>query len=224
MCVCSGDTWLAECILDNSSPELTWLDLHTDDHSDHIIHQLQRLHNLHELAIHDFDFHGKSFANSLGDPAEFRCLTVCLFFPLHVYSVPCFARRPCRQLLMLLPSLSPFSGILTLQALTALHLDFVTSRARSEFAWEKEQTFAYSLVTLRDLRRLTFEHLNGVSGSVMAGVLQVPKLEHLHVISMLEWKWSATTIGLLSAKAAAQWPGLRITFDQSEMATVGPGD
>ena len=76
MRMCSGDRWLASCILVNTSPQLTWLELHTDKHSDRLLHQLQQLHNLHELRIIDFDFSGKSFANGLGHHADFSGLTV----------------------------------------------------------------------------------------------------------------------------------------------------
>jgi hypothetical protein len=88
MRMCSGDRWLASCILVNTGPQLTWLDLHTDKHSDHLLHQLQQLHNLHELTITDFDFPGKCFANSLGHHANFSGLTVCLFFLFHVWGHP----------------------------------------------------------------------------------------------------------------------------------------
>jgi hypothetical protein len=227
MCVCSGDTWLAECILDNSSPELTWLDLHTDEHSDHMLHRLQQLHNLHELTIHHFSFPDKCFANSLGHHADFSRLTVCASSSCYMSAgYPGITRRDCRQhsccINAVAARLAPLIRMLTLQALTALLLKY--SAPSSVISCQEEQTLSKSLLTLRELRFLTFEQLDGVSGDVMAAVLQVPKLEYLRFSDMQDWEWSATTIGLLCAKAAAQRPGLRITFDQPETAAAGPAD
>ena len=119
--------------------------------------------------------------------------------------------------LMLLPKqLAPLHCMLNLQALTALHLNFA-GRVLSVPSWEEEQrTFSNSLMTLRELRCLTFQCMSGLSGDVMAAVLLMPRLEHLRFISFHGREWSATTIGLLSAKAAVQRPGLRITFEQRE--------
>ena len=118
---------------------------------------------------------------------------------------------------MLLPKqLAPLHCMLTMQALTALHLNFA-SRMLDETSWEEEErTFSKSLMTLRELRCLTFQFMNGMSGDAMAAMLLMPRLEHLRFISFYGREWSATTIGLLSAKAAAQRPGLRITFEQPE--------
>ena len=86
-----------------------------------------------------------------------------------------------------------------------------------ETSWEEEErTFSKSLMTLRELRCLTFQFMNGMSGDAMGAMLLMPRLEHLRFISFYGREWSATTIGLLSAKAAAQRPGLRITFEQPE--------
>lgn len=94
------------------------------------------------------------------------------------------------------------------QTLTALHLEDAVGIPSDA----DHRTLGF-LTTLCELRLLTFEALCGVSGDVVAGVLQMPKLQHLHFISMQDWEWSAATIGVLGAKAAAQRPGLRITFD-----------
>ena len=99
---------------------------------------------------------------------------------------------------------------LNLQALTALHLEASEEVGIPSDA--ESSPFGF-LATLRELRLLTFGCLRGVSSDIVAEVLQMPKLEHLRFMSMQYWEWTATTIGLLSAKAAAQRPGLRITFD-----------
>jgi hypothetical protein len=224
MWVCSGDRWLTGCILVNTGPQLTWLDLHTDKHSDHLLHQLQQLHSLHELTITDFSFPGKCFANSLGHHADFSALTVCLSSLFHVCRAPWYC-TPSLQAdiditLMLLPRQpAPLHCTLALQALTALQLNFA-GRVFGEPSWvEEERTFSNSLMTLRELRCLTFQFMYGMSGDVMAAVLLMPRLEHLRFISF-HVDWSATTIGLLSAKAAVQQPGLRITFEQREPLTM----
>ena len=96
MRVCSGDRWLTGCILVNTGPQLTWLDLHTDKHSDHLLDQLQQLHNLHELTITDFSSPGKCFANSLGLHVDFSSLTVCLFFLFRVCRAPWYCMLSLR--------------------------------------------------------------------------------------------------------------------------------
>jgi hypothetical protein len=127
--------------------------------------------------------------------------------------------------LMLLPKqLAPLHCMLTLQVLTALHLNFGGS-VLGEPSWvEDERTFSNSLTTLRELRCLTFQYMDGLSGDVMAAVLLMPRLEHLRFIQFHGREWSATTIGLLSAKAAAQLPGLRITFEQREQPKMPSPD
>lgn len=129
---------------------------------------------------------------------------------------------------MLLPKqLATLHCMLTLQVLTALHLNFGGTVLGGPSWEEEERTFSNSLVTLRELRCLTFQYMDGLSGDVMAAMLLLPRLEHLRFITFHGREWSATTIGLLRAKAAAQRPGLRITFEQPEplrMPSPDPDD
>ena len=110
----------------------------------------------------------------------------------------------------------------------ALHLD--CTRAEEEKKEEEEEEeeqegigsdFEF-LPTFPELRELTLERLDCVSDSLVEAVLAMPKLGQLRLIQLQDRR-SSDAVQLV-AKAAAQRPGLRITFEQPRMPSPDPDD
>lgn len=94
-----------------------------------------------------------------------------------------------------------------MQELTALHLDFLVPHGN-------DYTF---LTTFHELRKASLGGLHSVSDSLMAAVLDAPKLKGLRFhIDSDSWKEFTSTFGLLSAEAAIHRPGLRIEVELEE--------
>lgn len=102
-------------------------------------------------------------------------------------------------------------GMLDLQALTELTFEMITVEVDRDILDHIDWAF---LTTFPALRKLTLDGLTAITDSLTNALLAMPHLQQLHLDCLRHWRGTATHLGRLRARLAAERPNCAVSLTE----------